>query len=178
MPGYSSAVLRGLRRLCPRRPWLDQTVFNKVTELGLLKPFRGSRAGVTQKRRAECGISVPHVNKHFTTSIPTIISNRLHQSFNSNTHSFSNKDKERSINFDNLINVPLVKVTEPPVINCGLVNCRSVKSNPEAIQDLIAENKLNCLALTETWLSPIEDNNKTALANLLPDNFSTCAEKN
>ena len=171
MPGYSSAVLRGLRRLCPRRPWLEQTVFNKVSELGLLKPFRGCRAGIKQKKRTECEIAVPDVNKHYTTSIPTIISNRLHQSFN-NTHSFSNKDKERSINFDNLINVPLVKVTEPTVINCGLVNCRSVKSNPEAIQDLIAENELSCLALTETWLSPIEDNNKTALANLLPDNFS------
>ena len=66
------------------------------------------------------------------------------------------------------------KVTSPPLLKCSLVNCRSVKKkkSPSSILNLIMEEQLHCLALTETWLSAKDDANRPFLSRLVPDNWA------
>ena len=66
------------------------------------------------------------------------------------------------------------KVISPPLLKCSLVNCRSVKKkeSPSSILNLIIEEQLDCLALTETWLSTEDDINRPFLSRLVPDNWA------
>ncbi len=57
MPGYSAAELRGIRRSCPKFPRLQQTVFNRIRELGLFGCFRGCRAGYKVRSKKQNGVS-------------------------------------------------------------------------------------------------------------------------
>ncbi len=63
------------------------------------------------------------------------------------------------------------KVTDVPQFKCGLMNCRSVNNKSAFISDAIIENNFDCVALTETWLSPDEDNNKAVISSLLPEGY-------
>ena len=64
--------------------------------------------------------------------------------------------------------IPLTKVTSPPLLKCGLANCRSVKNKADSIRDFITENGIDCMALTETWLSANEEENQVAISSLMP----------
>ena len=96
-------------------------------------------------------------------------------SWSNSTHVNNNIDislldygKPKKQTLDNL--VPLVKVTDYSLLKCGLANCRSVRNKAENICDLIVENNLDCLALTETWLSANEEENQAVISGLMPSN--------
>ena len=57
-----------------------------------------------------------------------------------------------------------------PCAKIGLINCRSVKTDTESIHDFIISRKLDCVALTETWLKGTADDN-VALAALVPKGY-------
>ena len=53
------------------------------------------------------------------------------------------------------------------------MNCRSLKIKSSYISDFINENMLDCGALTETWLSANEDENRAVLSTLVPAHWAT-----
>lgn len=68
---------------------------------------------------------------------------------------------KRQLNEHNLIRIQLGSKIETDksnsVIRVATVNCRSVKTKEELVYDLIEENKLEILVLTETWLQDHDD---------------------
>ena len=74
----------------------------------------------------------------------------------------------------NRILAPVKKETALSMLKCGLINCRSVNNWKTAtcILNQIKEEKLDCVALTETWLSANEEENNPALARLVPDDWT------
>ena len=151
---YTITMLKCIRKSLPRRPRLDDHTFLKLQSLSILKAFRGKgklhqsqkvrnipvrvTAGSTSYRAVSCSTKVDNNNKH----------------------------RIKSINQDNLIS--LLKTTDSTLLKCGLMNCRSVKNKSSYISDLILENGFDCVALTETWLSAKEDENRTTLSSLVP----------
>jgi hypothetical protein len=166
---YNFSTLLGIKRLLPRRSWICDTVFQNLKTLGILKPLRAKKKPL-------------HYNGYGNT-IPVRTTDRLGDNGVKPRTILSNSGKVNSVNIDNLtlLNkmkqkqygnlVPVQKVTEQPVINCGLTNCRSIKTKPAAICDMITEHNLSCLALTETWLRPSEEDNQAVLANVMPENY-------
>ena len=76
--------------------------------------------------------------------------------------------KHRRMDVNNLkvINVQPKKTSSPDVeikqIKFGLLNVRSLNNKSFLVNDLITENKLDCICLVETWL-----NNDTATAIMI-----------
>ena len=52
------------------------------------------------------------------------------------------------------------------------MNCRSLKNKSSYISHFINENRLDCVPLTETWLSANEDENRAVLSTLVPANWA------
>ena len=154
MSKYTLNMLWGIRRALKRRPEIDCDVFSTIKSLGILKPFRS-------KKKPQC------------VKIPVVISNRL-----------KNHSVKTPTNFRTLSNlIPIVtndnsalleKVSSPSSLHCGLINCRSACNKTSAIYDFILENRLDCVALTETWLSANEEENQSVLSSLVLPNFNIC----
>ena len=70
---YSPGELRRLRTKCKRRP-IDQTAFNLLRDYGMLRPFRGCRAGKALKFRNHVGslnIQPVHQSRRIYISNPS-----------------------------------------------------------------------------------------------------------
>ena len=135
---YTVNMLKGIRRSLPRRPRLEPNTFLKLKHLSILKPLRGRG------------------KHHLQHNIPVRVSVRS-----------TDVNKNRStVTHSNLSS--LKKTIEPPLLNCGLMNCRSVGNKSSYISDLILENDFDCVALTETWLSAKEEENRATLSSLVP----------
>ena len=69
--------------------------------------------------------------------------------------------------------VPVKKVTTLPLLKCGLMNCWSVNKDDKTclIRNIIEEQHIDCVALTETWLKPNEEENRPVLSSLVPDDW-------
>ena len=64
----------------------------------------------------------------------------------------------------------LVKVENPPCVKLGVMNCRSVQNKSDLISNHILEYNLDFTALTETWLSPNNQDSSTT-ASLVPKGY-------
>ena len=60
MAGYTSAALRGIGAMLPRRPAIPATDFNRLKELNILRSYRGRSLGVKSEPR---NIQMRKVNK-------------------------------------------------------------------------------------------------------------------
>ena len=63
------------------------------------------------------------------------------------------------------------KVSDISSLACSLINCRSLGNKSEVINDFMCEQCLDCVALTETWLSAQDDYNRVVLSSLLPEGY-------
>ena len=148
MATYTVQHLKRIIGFLPRRPVIAPYTFNRLKELSIFRPYRGKGS------------------KHSTFgNIPVVTSNRLISQNSNSNNSIHN------INNRNLISLSkFQKKTEVPVLSCGVLNCRSINNKTSFIQDTILDCKLDCAALTETWLSDNEENNRVTISSLLPDN--------
>ena len=187
---YSVTMLWGIRRLLPcRRPRIDSIVFHKLKDLHLLKPFRGNKGRfknsgnylnnipvrITTRSTYRPSLLPPQHNSNIKLPIVNSVNVNKHMAqHNSNIKlpivNSANVNKHMAQR--NLTDVK--KVISPPLLKCSLVNCRSVKKkkSPPSILNLIMEEQLDCLALTETWLSTKDDINRPFLSRLVPDNWA------
>ncbi|XP_053576277.1 uncharacterized protein LOC128665981 [Bombina bombina] len=70
----------------------------------------------------------------------------------------------RKQNSANLIHIPLASKATTP-FTCALCNSRSVCNKLTSIHELFSSCSLNLLALTETWLSPLDTASTAALSH-------------
>ena len=167
---YSVNMLWNLRRLLPcRRPRSNSVLFHKLKNLNLLKPYRGNKNRL--KNSATYGNNIP---VRVTTRIiawskgkPDLLPPNQKDNITLNSARVNKHITQRNL-------VAVRKVTPPPLLKCSLVNCRSVKKKESSavILDLIINNNLDCLALTETWLSAKDEVNRPILSRLVPDNWT------
>ena len=151
MAVYTGLQLRRIISFLPRRPAIPADTFKRLKELSIFRSYRGPKT------------------KYNSTGgkIPVVLTNRL-----TPQNSIFQNSSNNSINNRNLTNIStLKKITPTSALSCGVLNCRSVNNKASFIQDTILDFKLDCAALTETWLSHIEENNRVTISNLLPDNY-------
>ncbi len=67
--------------------------------------------------------------------------------------------------------VPLQKKKDPTKISLSVINCRSVRNKTAYLNDFILDNKFDCVALTETWLSSEDSSNNITLSALIPSTY-------
>ena len=102
---YSVNVMMGIRRLLPRRPFVEPGIFTRLKELQILKPLRGKKRCVKQSHGNLNNISVR------ITSRCTSITRPPYASINNSTlgSTVVNVNKSPS----NRTLVPMKKVTTP-----------------------------------------------------------------
>ena len=174
-PGPQQYSSKQLRNLYPKRAKLDSNTWNTLTELEILKPYRGCRAGVRKRRLwtnlntlgirkpvrgIRAGQKVRLSQKHHTSLTPSTkptLASTIAQSIEfkqiptitTTTNSTGNlQHTSMGINRNNLIAIPLMKST--PTL--ALMNCQSIRNKTTAVMDHILEHKVDIAVLTETWL--------------------------
>ena len=140
---YSRHSLMSIKNSLSRRPFIAPNIFNRIKELTIFRSYRGK--GLNDNTRQN-QIPVRITNRHLPSAK---VQNRLGFRFISS--------KQHVADYSNL--VPVTKLTVSQTLKCGLVNSHSVRNKSSAICDLIHENHLVCLALTETWLSANDEDN-------------------
>ena len=125
---YSS---QQLRTLYTKRTKIRPAVWNTLSELHLLIPFRGCRSGIKQKLKAERKDTKIAKDRGPIPVMITTRSGKLHQPI-------------ANINRNNLIPIPLVK--SMPTL--ALMNCQSVRNKTTVVMDHIIEHKVDIAVLT------------------------------
>ena len=181
MPGYSSAFLKRIRRVCPNRAMLSPTVFRTIQTLGIVKPFRGTRSGFLNNRRIPVVVrrnstldQRPRpcmVNTSNLTDVGHCLDLDVFKilpsvSVSRGTHADRSLSKHAK---DNVITI--AKCLEIPKVSVCVMNCRSVKNKSAYLSDFILANDFDCVAMTETWLSSNEQDNNTVLSALVPSSY-------
>ena len=178
IPRYCSTALHIIRRLQPRPQKIDQTAFDRIRELGLLKPLRGCKAGVRLRRPICVGnivsqFTVSNVNNKYCSQlmpIPTITSNRYNltavkPSNNSTQPAVLSITRKRAntnsstVNTRNLLSIPTQPVPDSnheQNLCVGMLNAQSCRNKADHLADFVMDNHVDLLAVTETWLSPGE----------------------
>lgn len=133
MAKYSTVKeLINIFKQCHSKTRISSQVWAKLKQLNISKKVRGCRAGVRKIRPIKTIINPRHDNCNFL----------------------------RGINPKNLLTVP-VKSDHvwSNKLTLGYCNARSVKNKTQEINDLICDNKLDILCITETWMtgSPLDD---------------------
>ena len=75
---------------------------------------------------------------------------------------------QAGVNVNNLTQVPIT--IEPTKLNLGEMNCRLVKNKAVYVSDYILEHRLDCVALTETWLKS-DGNDCVTTSALVPEGY-------
>ena len=176
MPGYSSTMLKRIKLLCPKKVKLCDSVFLRIKAYGILKPCRGSMPVTFSERRIPVLTrnnrnerpSPCYVNKQNLTDvtfisekwlkIPTIVTNRIDYE-----HNDLHQNKP-----ENLITVP--KTSYAPCMSLGVMNCQSVRNKADFLSDYIMDKKMDCVALTETWLGQ-NDSDAAVKSALTPEGY-------
>ena len=143
---------------------------------------RGTKAGRNVIRRVRV---VTGVNKNVTSVKQTGANadnlircgnniSSLYGSFNINTritNNFNRKSNlQRTCELANLIKIPTHSNQNSPCsVKLYSVNCRSVKNKALSICDLIVSNRVDIMAITETWLGSDVDN--IVMSELVPNGY-------
>ena len=144
---YSSCALREISHTIGDRPTLPNPLFKQLQSLNIsrIKP-RGNRAWRDKRDQ-------------FTNKpIPTVVSNRT---------TSSARIESRSVNLDN---IRVIKPTSSGV-KAAVINCRSVKNKSAALVDHIIDSNLDIIALTETWLST-DDRDQRIIGEITPPGYN------
>ena len=155
---YSFQHLTRIIGLLPRRPPIAGPIFSRIKELAIYRPFRGRGLKTVNNR-----------NVNSVQSIPVRITNRdnaLHHSLSENSRTV--KPTRNLINLSNFKKI----VPSPPSLSVSLMNCRSVNNKASLISDTIIEKDWDCVALTETWLSSDDENNRVVISSLVPEGYN------
>ena len=68
--------------------------------------------------------------------------------------------------------VTTIKSTVKPEVKLGVMNVRSVRNKLDYVFDHIFDNDLDIVALTETWLSNEENNNRHVITECLNHGYT------
>jgi len=170
-------------------PQLDCTTWRILKENGIARTItrRGCRAGAQKQREirtvqgfgkynaiSTCNSYLAQTNSDFEVEF----SSAIVPSQNIQPKRPSSRDFQQSShgtrNIKNLINIPLSRQQQPRnslSTKFGLLNIRSMKNKTTQICDLIISNRLDILALTETWLNGTDMDNRcfADINNTLPN---------
>jgi len=146
-PNYTAHVLKGIRGCLPKRPFIASHVHSRLQELGIYRQYR------------EKGFY--HNNGQRKTGV------RIKNRITSTSSSFIPVIQKRTVTCLSGVK----KVTDVPKMSFASMNCKSVNNKACSISDAIAENKIDCVALTETWLDHEEDNNRAVISSLIPSGY-------
>jgi len=192
---YSLNFLFKTKTILPKRPFLQPDIFSRLKELDILKPLRGKGKRVSNFAKPNA-IAVRLTNRitaqHSNWNRPRKLNNDISPGSNINTdlsHSswieppvstnnristvrnkiYCQHKLQNGVNKNNLISIEICKEKKPSAI-FSVMNCQSVKSKPEYIKDFIVEKDVDCVALTETWLTGT-DADKPTESQLVPNGY-------
>ena len=179
---YSTQALRSVLQSINRTPALASNVWTTLKQLGINKSPRWKRSGVTNRRKAQT-LTSRAISQECSTGFSTNVNKDLLQGhdqkipvitgMNRSSHQYNNKN---SINFSNLINIPITKDKSfySKSMNFGLLNARSVKANDRAdeINEFISDHSLDICTITETWLSSCNEKEKVVCGELTPSGYT------
>jgi len=123
---YSSIQLRSIFNCSTQKPVVEPIVWKKINECGIQKSIRGCKGGSRKQRKINviCGIGQRCA------------------------------EISCGINKDNLLKIKLHGADDKKQkISVGQINARSVKNKTFEITNLLLDNDLDILAVTETWLA-------------------------
>ena len=115
-----------------KKATVSGSVWSRINQLEICKPFRGTKAGKRKQRPIEMWVT-----------------NRL--TGNNNTALFQNVNKQAAVNKHNLVDISLKKSLD---VKMCLLNAQSVRNKAALLMDYIIEEDLDMMAITETWLRP------------------------
>jgi len=141
------------RRTCCFVP-LDCQLRDRLANLGLVRRRRGCRAG----RKANGRRRVPTVSETDTGKIPVVLTDRQQCSVNGSGPVLCcrHRDSRRRI-------LRTFRRASPP-LNVGVFNARSVRNKAACIASWIADERLSCAAIIETWHDGHDDPSLIAFA--------------
>ena len=141
---YSRQTLLSLR-IRPSRPPIEKSTYNRlIKDCGILKPFRGCRAGkVILSRKDGVLLNIPTRITNREISIPRPQRSRC----------LVNNRCDR--NYPNVIPLKRVAQPHPPskkTLAFANFNARSLRNKSEIFIDHCIDSKIDVCAVTETWL--------------------------
>ena len=149
----------GIKRLQPRRVIIPSTIFLRLKDLQLLKPFRA--------KKQHC------YNHGYDNTLPVRITSRFTEN-SKDPHIVDNRNisSYKAITHSNLICIQTTPNTfYSKAMNVGYLNARSVRNKAEDICDFICENDLDICTITETWLNKSDDKDKVVTGDLTPAGY-------
>ena len=76
-------------------------------------------------------------------------------------------EKKAFVSVSNLVTIKTVSPPQTSEMKCGLLNARSVKNKTLSINELIVDNHLDILAITETWITDNSTNKAILIRSVL-----------
>ena len=144
---YSPSTLRGIGHSIEARPRLPDQLFSTLQNLNIarIRP-RGNRAGKAKRHLDE--------DKPIATDV------------NNNNTAGNNRSRETG-SFDRGGNPVNIK----PGVKACVLNCQSANNKPSEIYDHIISSDIDIIALTETWLTGTESDQRI-IGKLTPPGYS------
>lgn len=144
---YSPGELRRLRTSLKRQP-IEHTVFKQLQDCGILRPFRGCRAGRALKLRNHAGslnIQTVHPRRHICISTS---SRPLHSS----RHLIPDQSRKMSRNLVQLRRVSTAKQPDKEFgLAIALANMMSLSPKIDELRSFVTDKRPDLVSLTETW---------------------------
>ena len=146
---YSKQQLMDIRKSLTNRPRIPDQAFNTIRSLKLLKPLRGR--GIT-KKQVTAGAAVVNKDQQKSSNRRTILAKHSNTGIQQPNHQQTTK-------------LPPLFTSSQSNGNKNIViaslNARSVRNKTLEITDLITEQNIDVLAITQTWLKPGEKDQAT-----------------
>ena len=158
---YNRCSLYEIGKLSPAK--LHPQVLDRLKDLNILLPFRGTRGGMVNRRVWDENEGV-HI--HNLQTLPQEISTLLRPRKNSvdTISNTINKENLHQIKFE-----PNSVCKGQTLIKVCSFNPRSVKNKTLAFSDYIVSNNFDIIAVTETWLGGPTD--KACISELVPTGY-------
>ena len=145
---------------------LEHSTWRKLKSLGLLRKTRGHRAGYWSKPSSTTNL-IKSVNSRYLAACD------LHRP-TYNLNNYSARHGQMTRNNNNLVTIkrspfqPILLGSN--AVNFSLLNARSVRNKTLALKDHVVDRDIDIFALTETWLSPTQD--EPIISDLCPTGYT------
>ena len=161
---YSEQEIYNIRLLCLH----SASSALSVSKANNASNFRSECAGSRQQRRIPVRITQRRTpTRNFSDNFMPMA---MHYQ-----HAKNRTAKRNTRNLNNIISIERQRSKASSRASCklfkfGVFNAKSINNKTESIKDLVLDNKIDMLALTETWLRSNE-NNDFVTRDVCPDGF-------